>query len=296
MVLYKESIMQDLTWGHVTKRSLATDETFEPTKRAKKNSKKDDSSPFGLNNIEGFLSPRSRGEAYTFSRENHVYFYTHIMKDTIVGLQQEVRAVLDNLEACALKARKMNFKVTYPPIVLHLFSPGGSIFAAFTFIDFMIQLKKENKEVSFHSIIEGGSASAATLLSVTADKRFITENGYMLIHQLSSVAFGKYYEIKDDMFNLDSLMERIFNIYRIHTKITESELQEFLKHDIYWDAKTCLKHGLVDKIITNVKDISTTKKSLDNDDDGDNEGNKGGKGKETNTGKSKKSTKKGKRK
>lgn len=113
----------------------------------------------------------------------------------------------------------------------------------------MTQIKRKYPEIKFHSIVEGRAASAATLISVTADKRFITEYGYMLIHQLGSFSFGKYNEIKDDVSNLDTLMERIKQIYRKHAKVPNDQLDEILKHDLYWDANTCKKYKLIDTIL-----------------------------------------------
>ena len=42
----------------------------------------------------------------------------------------------------------------------------------------------------------------------------------------------------------------IKDIYKKHTKIPKGQLSKILKHDLWWDAKTCLKYGLVDDIIT----------------------------------------------
>lgn len=184
-----------------------------------------------------------------YSRENHIYFYSDIKMKTIITLEKEINSTIDKILEKSKIVKNMGFKFDYPPIVLHIGSPGGSIFAAFNFIDYMTQIRRNHSKIKFHSIVEGASASSATLISVTADKRFITEYGYMLIHQLSSVSFGKYNEIKDDIINLDTLMERIKGIYKKHTKVPDEQLDEILKHDIYWDANTCLKYKLVDKII-----------------------------------------------
>ena len=40
-----------------------------------------------------------------------------------------------------------------------------------------------------------------------------------------------------------------WEIYTKYTKIPKTVLKDLLKKDIYLDAKTCLKYGLVDKII-----------------------------------------------
>ena len=71
----------------------------------------------------------------------------------------------------------------------------------------------------------------------------------MLIHQISSGMWGKYEELKDDMENAESLMEAIREIYVNHTKIPKKTLNQLLKRDLWFDADTCLKYGLVDEII-----------------------------------------------
>ena len=71
----------------------------------------------------------------------------------------------------------------------------------------------------------------------------------MLIHQLSGHMWGKYQEMKDDMENSEMLMAKIKKIYRDNCKIPEDVLENILKRDIWWDAETCLRYGLVDEII-----------------------------------------------
>ena len=41
----------------------------------------------------------------------------------------------------------------------------------------------------------------------------------------------------------------IKNVYKEHTKVPMKKLDEILKHDLLWDAKMCLKYGLVDEVI-----------------------------------------------
>ena len=189
------------------------------------------------------------GGTQIYSRDNHVYFNTNIDLSSMTLLQKEVQAVIDKIVEKAKLVEDLGFVIKHPPVVLHINSSGGGIFAAFTFIDFMAHIKRKLPLIKFHSVVEGRAASAATLISVTADERFITEYGYMLIHQLWSFTMGKYNEIKDDVTNLDNLMIRIKEIYKKHTKVPEKEIDEILKHDIYWDAKTCKEYKLVDAIL-----------------------------------------------
>ncbi len=118
------------------------------------------------------------------------------------------------------------------------------MFAGFSSVDYILQSK-----VPVVTIVDGCAASAATIMSVVGTHRKINRNAFMLIHQLSSGMWGKYEELKDDMKNSDALMKRIKGIYEERTKIPKRKLNEILKHDLWWDAETCLKYGLVDEII-----------------------------------------------
>jgi hypothetical protein len=41
-------------------------------------------------------------------------------------------------------------------------------------------------------------------------------------------------------------MEKIYEIYEEHTKLSRKELKKLLRKDEWWDYDTCLKYGLVD--------------------------------------------------
>ena len=180
---------------------------------------------------------------------NIIYFHTSIDKESIFTLQLKINELIANFKKQSQPSIDLNCTVTWPPIVLDIFSPGGGVFAAFSFIDFMIRTKRNNPQVTFHTIVTGNTASAGTLISVCGDHRSITKYGYMLIHQMQSGCFGKYNELEDDMTNNKNLMKRIKSIYKDHTSVPPHQLDEILKHDLYWNSKKCLEMGLVDDII-----------------------------------------------
>ena len=105
-----------------------------------------------------------------------------------------------------------------------------------------------NSPITINTYVDGFAASAATLLSVSGHKRFMSENSLMLIHQLSSSSSGKYNELTDDMDNFNTFMDIIKKIYYKHSKITPNELNELLKHDLWLNSQKCLEYGLVDEI------------------------------------------------
>lgn len=171
--------------------------------------------------------------------DNHIYFYTDVSKESVLSLNKNIAKI----EADMLHTGNV-LGIPTPEIKVHINSPGGSLFDGLAAVDYVRRCK-----APVHSIIEGAAASAATLISVMAHKRSINKHSYMLIHQLSSGLIGKYEELIDDMENNKALMKAIKQIYLERTKIPENLLKEILKKDLYFDAKQCLKYGLVDQIL-----------------------------------------------
>jgi len=175
------------------------------------------------------------------STHNRIYFYSEVKRSKILTLNKYIR----NLNVSLLNAA--NSYGTDPQersIYLHINSYGGSVFAGFAAVDYI-----KNSQIPICSIIDGCAASAATLMSVVAHERKMHQNSFMLIHQLSSGMWGKYEELKDDFENCKVLMSTIKNIYKQHTTIPKAKLNDILKRDLWFDARTCLKYGLVDEII-----------------------------------------------
>ena len=187
------------------------------------------------------------------SVKNHIYFYSGVNTKSCMNLNMEIRKVANDL-----MSNRNNFQNLDNYIYIHINSFGGSVFAAMSTIDTII-----NCPVPIVTIIEGAAASAATLISVVADYRVITRNSFMLIHQLSSSTWGKMEDLEEEMDNLKKLMNKIKSIYTDKTKLRGIELEEILKHDIWWDCKKCLEVGLVDKIVDKTKLYDIKKDSLD---------------------------------
>ena len=153
---------------------------------------------------------------------------------------------LFDMENDSISNKLRNNADTATPIYLHVNSYGGSIFAGLAAMDQVVSTKKK---VPVITIVDGCCASAATFITVVGTKRLINKNAFMMIHQLSSFMWGKYNEFEDEKKNLDRLMDKIKGIYKEYTKIPETEINKILEHDLWFDAETCLKYGLVDEII-----------------------------------------------
>ena len=135
-------------------------------------------------------------------------------------------------------------KIEPKPITLYITTNGGYIHQVFSAIDTIRGMK-----IPVNTVCKGFVASAGTLLSLAGKKRFITENSYMLIHELKTGNYGKFTYLSESHENSKQLMEHIKSYYLARTKMTSEELDEQLKKDIYWNAQICLEKGLVDEIL-----------------------------------------------
>lgn len=173
---------------------------------------------------------------------NRIYFYSEINRNSILTLNRNLH------ELCSANLTDARIKgVENPiPIKLHINSFGGSIFAGLAGMD---EILKSSEYVEVHTIVDGVCASAGTFLSVSGSKRYINRHAFMLIHQLSSVFWGKHEEFKDEMENLEKLMTVIKEVYLSKTKLPENKLEEILKHDLFFRAEECVEFGLADEIL-----------------------------------------------
>ncbi len=190
------------------------------------------------------ISPKNIGSddkkepAFIEATDNHIYFYADIERDKILTLNNKLRSLGTSYHHTGLLENRPPTKIN-----LHINSYGGTIFQGLSGMDNII-----NCPAPVITIVDGVCASAATFLSVVGTERYITENSYMLIHQLSCWMWGSFRELKDEMQNCDLWMKRIKEIYGKYTKVPMEKIDEILDHDLFIDANQCIEWGLVDGV------------------------------------------------
>ena len=174
--------------------------------------------------------------------ENRVYFYAHVTESSVLDLNKVLRSLDTEMQCLAVR---FGLKSSPFHIKLHIHSGGGDLFSGLAAVDTIRSLKTD-----VHTYIDGSAASAATLMSLAGDKRFIHKNSLMLIHQLSAMMVeGTHEQFKDEFENQQRLMDRIKTLYREKANMSDEVLEELLKHDLWLDADKCLEYGLVDEVI-----------------------------------------------
>lgn len=164
------------------------------------------------------------------SNENNIYFQGSITPESCFYIQQNI-----------LKIQNGN----YDRINFYLQSPGGSLLPTFGLIDNI-----QSSNIPINTYINGFVASAASLISVTGNKRYMSKNSMMLIHSLRTV-IGEvnFQELEDNYYNSKSMMAIVKNIYLEKSSLTEDKLDFLLRHDYWLNSTECLKYKLVDEIV-----------------------------------------------
>lgn len=172
--------------------------------------------------------------------DNRVYFYAPVIESTVLDLNRILRSLDIEMQSLGIRFGGISL-----PIELHIHSGGGDLFSGLAAVDTIRTVK-----TPIHTYVDGSAASAATLMSLAGDKRFIYKNSFMLIHQLSSMMVeGTHEEFKDEFENQQRLMNRIKQLYREKANLNEELLEDLLKHDLWLDADKCLEYGLVDNVL-----------------------------------------------
>lgn len=175
------------------------------------------------------------------SIDNHVYFYADVDTDRCLALMREIRYIDARLRTEQLTREIADLPPT--PIWLHIYSGGGDLFAGLNVAD---QLQRIQTPI--YSIVEGLCASAATFISMACTRRYITPTSFMLIHQFSTLVWGKHEEFKDDMRLQEMMIAKMVAFYAARTDVTSDGLRELLKHDWWMDAEEAVKRGFVDEV------------------------------------------------
>lgn len=174
---------------------------------------------------------------------NHLYFYSEVNDDRCLDLLRRLREMDASLQAERL-SRNLPNGYLHTPIWLHVNSGGGSMYAGFAAADGIQQL---NSPV--YSVIEGCCASAATLISMGCDQRYITPNGLMCIHQISGVFAGTHVQSEDFVNQGHKLMKLFREFYVRHSSMKRKDIRALMKRDSWLTADEALASGFVDAIM-----------------------------------------------
>lgn len=169
---------------------------------------------------------------------NQIHFNTEISKMTIEELIKQTWQII----------RSNNNKKDKLVITYIINSNGGCVASAFKFLDFLDMVRETHTHVEFISIMTGMVASAGTLISLGADKKYATKSADIMIHELSTGIRGKYTQINSYNRYMRNTHKKILEVYMRFAKITKKKLEQLLNTETWCTAEEYLSYGLIDEI------------------------------------------------
>lgn len=166
---------------------------------------------------------------------NEIYFYEDVTPQSVLELNTLLREADNILDGF--------------PIILYIHSDGGDLFSGLSAMDHVESCKKP-----VYTVSDGLCCSAATFIFLGGSKRFVKKHSHMLIHQISSEGdWVRFEDMKDEMYNLQRLMDKVFTLYREYTNLPEKKLKRLMKKDVYLDAEQCIKYDIAHDYFCNEK-------------------------------------------
>ena len=128
-------------------------------------------------------------------------------------------------------------------------SPGGDVVETLGLIDYIRTIKKDDN-ISTNIICRGSAMSAAALLlACGTGLRAASKHSKVMVHQLSTMNFGKLEDIKSNAKFAEQLEDDCNNIMAECTKKDKEFWKENQRTDYFLSAGDALELGIIDKII-----------------------------------------------
>ncbi|MDE3045266.1 MAG: ATP-dependent Clp protease proteolytic subunit [Verrucomicrobiota bacterium] len=186
-----------------------------------------------------------------------------MIQDKLEAMMLEKRRVFLSDAVDSDSARDIIRKLWYlehlapgKPILFIINSPGGSVDSGFAIWD---QIKMLSSPV--FTLVTGLAASMGSLLSLVADKgrRFATPNSRIMIHQplIGGVIRGQATDLDIQAKEMLKTRSVIVSIYSDSTGKDSKIIEKAIDRDNWMTAEEALEFGLLDKIVTSMKDVES---------------------------------------
>jgi len=187
-------------------------------------------------------------EREKYFQEFREFDYGIDIESNIILVQDEISQgmVFDTISKVRL-LRKINKDLKSVTILLN--SPGGDVVETLALIDY-IRTLKDNEGISTNIVCRGSAMSAAALLlSCGTGLRAASKHSKVMVHQLSTMNFGKLEDVKSNAKFAEQLEDDCNTLMAEVTKKDKEFWKENQRTDYFLSAQEALELGIIDKII-----------------------------------------------
>jgi len=154
---------------------------------------------------------------------------------------------IDEVRSHDLREALLDLEAADPaaPINLYIDTLGGSAYSMFSMYDAL-----QASPCPIHTIGIGKVMSCGVLLLASGNKRALTPNTTVMMHQFSTEINGELDSMSIELAHSKFLQDRMYTYYALHTGQTMAVIEKDLRNDRYMTADEALKYGIVDKVLT----------------------------------------------
>ena len=170
--------------------------------------------------------------------------YSRLLKERIVFLVGPVNDTVASLvtaQLLFLESENPNKEISF-----YINSPGGLVTSGLGIYDTMQYI---NSPVSTLCIGQASSMGSFLLAAGEKGKRYSLPNSRIMVHQPSAGFQGQATDIQIHAQEIQSLKNRLNNIYSRHTGKTVDEISKALERDNFMTADEAKKFGLIDSVV-----------------------------------------------
>ena len=214
-------------------------------------------------NIERLLCERAEREAVrgglvptvierTGRGERAYDIFSRLLKDRIVF----IGSVIDDIDANLIVAQMLFLQneSKSAEISLYINSLGGSVTAGLAIYDTMQFVQCD---VATYCIGQAVSMGAILLSAGTRGKRYALPHSRVMLHQPWGGTRGTAADISIEAEEIMRLKRHLNEILARHTGQALERIEEDSDRDFYMDAEEAQKYGVVDEVLTTLKETSS---------------------------------------
>lgn len=181
--------------------------------------------------------------------------YSRLLKERIIFVGSPIDDDIANLIIAQLLFLQADD--SSKDINMYINTPGGVVTAGLAIYDTMQYLKAP---ITTICIGQAASFGAVLLAAGQKGRRFALPNARIMIHQPLGGAQGQATDIEIQTKEILRFKKLLNDIMAKHTGQPLAKIEKDSDRDFYMDAQEAVKYGLIDEVITSIKDKASDKK------------------------------------
>lgn len=134
-----------------------------------------------------------------------------------------------------------------PGIEFIIHSPGGEVFSGWKLFDTLRAASLAGHEVT--TKVRGFAASMGSVLAQAGDVRVVGPESWTMLHEPSSISFGKSSQMMDEAKFMERLKKQMIDVYSRKSGNPPATIKKWLERKDFWlTAQEAVDRGLADRI------------------------------------------------